>query len=225
MVIYYYRKDKMNFLYKILKWKKKETIASDSTLMKNDDFVQMKMNHGTHNARSLLDQFLLDEIDYMTYVERQYACSNSVVRQNSADFIHHKDKYLRLLNLALESEDDLKSDVIIEQMEVDAPAFLNELNQLLIDPRHQSHQIVAKMLQDDAPSPTTVPYVRVVLESDFSYLAYTCSEKCAIAKWFSHLLFAIGTKEAIDLIREYAKCKDAQIAQEMQYRLKQHNLV
>ena len=111
-----YGKGKINFLYKLLKWKKKETIAFDSALMKNNDFTEMKINYDVYKSKSLLDQFLLDEIDYLTYIERQYAYSDSVVRQNSTDFIHHKNKYLRFLNWALKSGDDLKSHVIIEEM-------------------------------------------------------------------------------------------------------------
>jgi hypothetical protein len=102
----------------------------------------------------------------------------------------------------------------------DALRFVNVLNELLINQTHRSHQLVAKTLQDMAPSPSTVPYVRRALESNFDYLAYTCSENAAIAKWFSWLLYAIGTEDANKLMREFSNSSDEGIAKEMQYRLR-----
>ena len=52
--------------------------------------------------------------------------------------------------------------------------YIDILNELLINPKHRKHQELAKGLQD-YPSPTTVPYARKVLESNFNYLQYTCS--------------------------------------------------
>lgn len=97
--------------------------------------------------------------------------------------------------------------------------FVDLLNQLLINPNHWSHQEIAKTLQDKAPSPTTVPFVRKALETNFDYLEYTCSDSGVIAKWFSWLLYSIGTDEAIDLMKEYSNSTDEGIANEMRYRL------
>jgi hypothetical protein len=97
---------------------------------------------------------------------------------------------------------------------------LNVFNDLLISPSHHCHQVIAKALQDIA-SPSTIPFVRKALESNFDYLAYTCSDDEVIAKWFSHLLFSIGTDEAIALIEEYSHSENRGISKEMCYRLKQ----
>lgn len=51
-------------------------------------------------------------------------------------------------------------------------------------------------------------------------IPHTNSEQGVIAKWFSHALASIGTPEAIELIKEFAKCDDAGIAEEMNYRLR-----
>lgn len=98
--------------------------------------------------------------------------------------------------------------------------FVDLLNELLINPNHRSHQQIAKNLQDYAPSPSTVPFVRKALESKFDYLEYTCSESNVIAKWFSWLLYSIGTKEAIELMKEYSDSNDEGIRDEMRYRLR-----
>jgi hypothetical protein len=102
--------------------------------------------------------------------------------------------------------------------------FVDLLNELLINPNHHSHQQIAKALQDFAPSPTTVPFVRKALETNFDYLKYTCSGSDSIAKWFSWLLYAIGTDEAIDLMKEYSNSTNEGIANEMRHRLKKFGI-
>ena len=97
----------------------------------------------------------------------------------------------------------------------------DELNKLLISPCHKSHQPLVKHLQDLHRYPSSVKYIRIALASGFDYLQYTCSEDAAIAKWFSHALSDINTKQSIDLIREFAQSENDQIREEMQYRLKQ----
>jgi HEAT repeat protein len=92
------------------------------------------------------------------------------------------------------------------------------LNELLITPGHTQHQLIAKILQD-VKSPSTVPFVRKALESNFDYLEYTCSDSEAIAKWFSWLLLSIGTEDAVNLIKEYTQSTDEGIRKEMIYRL------
>lgn len=95
---------------------------------------------------------------------------------------------------------------------------VNILNTLLIESGHHQHQLIAKILQD-AKNPSSIPFVRKALQSNFDYLEYTCSEPEVIAKWFSWLLFSIGTNEAISLMEEYTKCQNEGICSEMKYRL------
>ncbi|MCW3465963.1 HEAT repeat domain-containing protein [Chitinophaga nivalis] len=92
------------------------------------------------------------------------------------------------------------------------------LNELLITPGHYQHQAIAKLLQD-IKSPTTIPFVKQALESHFDYLEYTCSDDNVIAKWFSWLLYEIGTPDAIHLIAQYTQSTNEGIRYEMSYRL------
>lgn len=101
--------------------------------------------------------------------------------------------------------------------------FINELNLLLLNSNHRSHQLITKIIQDLA-NPISIPFIRKVLESNFDYLEYTCSEHEVIAKWFSWALFSIGTKEAINLIEEFSKSEDEGIRKEMVYRLNKVNI-
>jgi len=88
---------------------------------------------------------------------------------------------------------------------------------------HQYHQRIAKNLQELA-DPSTVPYVKKILEDGFEVFSYTASEDRVIAKWFSWLLYEIGTEDAFSLMREYAVSKNVEIANEMAYRLDRANI-
>jgi hypothetical protein len=101
---------------------------------------------------------------------------------------------------------------------VDATRYTDILNKLLVTPHHQRHQEIARTLQD-IKAPSSIPFVENALASHFDYLSYTCSESGAIAKWFSWLLFEIGTPEAMAVIQKYAHDTDEGIRREMQYRL------
>ena len=131
-----------------------------------------------------------------------------------------KDYILREIAVAIEEKDWKAWDTLfgmtckIKDPDVKA----DTLNNLLVMPGHQLHQEITFEIQRLC-SPSSVPYIRQVLESNFTFLAYTCSEHGSIAKWFSHALARINTQEAIDLIVEYSQSGDADIAEEMRYRL------
>ncbi len=100
----------------------------------------------------------------------------------------------------------------------DLDIHVEALNNLLVTPHHFFHQAIAKSLQNIA-SPTTVPFVKQVLEMGFDFLEYTCSESETIGKWLSWVLYRIGTPEAIAVIKEYTESEDEGLAEAMQYRL------
>lgn len=103
---------------------------------------------------------------------------------------------------------------------VDQELKANILNNLLLMPGHELHQEITREIQS-LGSPSSIPYIRQVLERRLDFLQYTNSEQRAIASWFSHALASIGTPESIELIKEFAKCDDVGIAEEMNYRLRQ----
>jgi hypothetical protein len=146
------------------------------------------------------------------------------------DFLRNADRELRVANLfifqaieeAIQAADADALDCALWLVrQAEAPvAFLDTLNALMVSPNHRSHQMIAKTLQDHLPDPKSIPFVRQVLASNFDYLEYTCSESDVITKWLGWLLYAIGTQEAIDVMREYSNSTDPGIAQEMRYRLR-----
>jgi hypothetical protein len=113
--------------------------------------------------------------------------------------------------------DGLNEAVLLLGLSEPAP-YIALKNRLLVTPGHRFHQMLAKDLQDLA-DPSTVPFVRRALEMGFDHLAYTASEDGVIAKWYSWLLADIGTREALDLIAEYADSSNEEVAAEMRYRL------
>lgn len=166
------------------------------------------------------DKKLLIEFDYGRISRDVFLKRLSVDIKNNPDFVKNEIK------TAIEHGDieEVQMTISLIWLSGDISKFTDLLNELLINPNHRSHQQIAKTLQDqDTPSPTTVPFVKKVLETNFDYLEYTCSESGAIAKWFSWLLYAIGTSEAIDLMKEYSNSKNKGIANEMQYRLNKLN--
>ena len=121
---------------------------------------------------------------------------------------------------SIESQDvnRIEQAINLIWLKEDDGEFIDELNTLLLEPNHRSHQEITKTIQD-LKNPKSVPFIKEVLESKFEYLEYTCSCSDAIAKWFSWALYSIGTNDAIDLIEEYTNSKDDGIRNEMIYRL------
>jgi hypothetical protein len=167
----------------------------------------------TNKDKNLLSQF------NNGIVTRDFFLDNfSVDIKSDADFIK-----LEMKNAIATSEPaEIENVLTLIWLSEDIPTYVDMLNELLINPNHRSHQQIAKALQDDAASITTIPFVRKALESNFDYLAYTCSETGVIAKWFSWLLFSIGTVDAIKLMKEYSNSSDEGIRNEMLYRLKKY---
>lgn len=166
----------------------------------------------------------------MTAADKQLLINFEYGKMNYEDFlkrfsvdIKSDNNFIRKEMLAaIDSADSerIQRTIPLFWFSADITILVDLLNELLINPNHRSHQTIAKHLQDFAPSPTTIPFVRKDLETNFDYLKYTCSEDNVIAKWFSWLLYTIGTKEAIDLMKEYSNASNEGIAEEMKYRLK-----
>lgn len=119
-----------------------------------------------------------------------------------------------------QNKEALESIIFLLVWIIEYPSdYLEILHELLLNPSHQSHQRITKILQE-LKNPESIPYIKKVLESKFDYLEYTCSSSGTIAKWFSHALSSIGTKEAIGVLREYSISPDKEIREEMLYRLR-----
>jgi hypothetical protein len=161
------------------------------------------------------DKQLLIDLEYGEVTFDDFLNKFSVDLKSDNDFIRTE------MEEAIQSDDAERIQITIPLIlfSADISNFIDLLNGLLINPNHRSHQEIAKTLQDFAPSPTTVPFVRKALETNFDYLEYTCSDSDTIAKWFSWLLYSIGSDEAVNLMQEYSNSTDEGIASEMRYRL------
>jgi len=161
------------------------------------------------------DKQLLAEFDYGIISADVFLKRFSVDIKKDFDFIRSE------LQTAIKrgEPDDIQMIISLIWLTGKSSEFLDLLNELLINPNHRNHQQIAKALQDIA-SPTTIPFVRKALESNFDYVEYTCSESGVIAKWFSWLLSSIGNKDAINLIEEFSSSSNEGIRNEMLYRLR-----
>jgi len=161
------------------------------------------------------DKQLFAEFDYGIISADVFLKRFSVDIKKDFDFIRSE------LQTAIKrgEPDDIQMIISLIWLTGKSSEFLDLLNELLINPNHRNHQQIAKALQDIA-SPTTIPFVRKALESNFDYLEYTCSESGVIAKWFSWLLSSIGNKDAINLIEEFSSSSNEGIRNEMLYRLR-----
>jgi HEAT repeat protein len=116
----------------------------------------------------------------------------------------------------LEELDDVVSELL--QLE-NISSHVDLLNELLLINFHRQHQYIAKTIQS-LKTPSSVPFIKKVLESKFKEIPYTGSDSYGMAKWFSWALYCIGTKEAVEVLKEHANSKDKGIRDEMRYRLK-----
>ena len=140
--------------------------------------------------------------------------------QFQVDIRGSKDYVLKEIRNAIDKGDIDELDLVISLIWLSGidNQFTDILNELLINKNHRSHQFITKSIQE-IKSPSSIPYIRKILQSNFEYLTYTCSDSDAIAKWFSWALYSIGTKEAIELMKEYSNSDDEGIKNEMAYRL------
>jgi hypothetical protein len=156
-------------------------------------------------------------IDFKDGVISAEACLNSFSIDLKSDFVFTKTAIYN--NILYQQSSELNLLIQLIWLAENDVYFTDLLNELLINPHHVSHQQIAKALQNIA-NPSTIPYIRKVLETGFDYLDYTCSNSDVITKWFSWILFKIGTSDAIKIIKEFTHSPNEGIAKEMLYRLK-----
>jgi hypothetical protein len=160
------------------------------------------------------DKILLAEYSFGIISEETLCKRFSIDLSNDADYINSELKFA----IGNVDEEDLDQYISLIWFSGNILNHIDILNELLITPNHTSHQRIARTLQQIA-SPTTVPYVRKVLEMGYDHLKYSGSESASITKWFSWLLHSIATPDAVDLMKEYSNSADPSIRKEMIYRL------
>jgi hypothetical protein len=166
------------------------------------------------------DKQLLTELDYGIITINIFFKNFSVDIKEDTDFV----KAEMTKAIATSDADEIQMALALIWLSGDISKYVEILNELLINPNHKNHQLIARNLQFFAPSTQTVPFVRKALESNFDYLEYCCSDSRAIAKWFSWLLYSIGTTEAIELMKEYSNSSNKGIREEMLYRLNKFDI-
>ncbi|ENV36912.1 hypothetical protein F959_01720 [Acinetobacter venetianus RAG-1 = CIP 110063] len=128
---------------------------------------------------------------------------------------------INLFHTAIQENDEDTAELLIDVVfRLDNQSIkVAALNEFLLHDGHFSHQMITKELQDIG-HPSSVAIIAKILEQDFKRFEYDASDDGVIAKWFSHALADIGTDEAFELLRKYAKSENKEVANEMRYRLR-----
>jgi hypothetical protein len=161
------------------------------------------------------DEQLLADLDSLKIDAETFLSRFSVDIEQQPDFVASEMKKA----ISTSDPTNIRKTLNLIWYSGDIGRYIDILNELLINPSHREHQRIAKELQDKAPSPSSVPFIRRVLESNFDYLEYSCSDSSTITKWFSWLLYSIRTPEAVALMKEFSNSSDEGIRNEMRYRL------
>ena len=134
------------------------------------------------------------------------AQSPIIIRQIFADIVVSKraeDLYYFLTLQSLFEEDD---------------EFIDILHQLLQEPWHDRYEEIAHHLQH-RKNPKSIPFLKDAMQKKFDFLeSYGTGTRQFISQ-SGHALQRIGTKEAIDVIRELSRSSDPVLRDEMLYRL------
>src|SRR5689334_5767380 len=124
------------------------------------------------------DKQLLVELDYGIITADIFLKNFSVDIKNDIDFVR-----VEMINaIKIADPDEIQMTLALIWLSGDISKHIGILNELLINPNHRNHQLIAKNLQDYAPDASTVPFVRKALESNFEYLHYTSSDSRTITK-------------------------------------------
>jgi hypothetical protein len=146
--------------------------------------------------------------------------TESFIAQFPIDLKNNSAFIIAEINKAIKStkKDELNRAINLIYFCENNEALIDVLNQLLINPNHKKHQFITKTIQS-LKNPSSISFIKKVLNTGFNYLNYTGSDAEVIAKWFSWALLSIDTKEAIDVMKEFAKSDNEGIKKEMIYRL------
>ena len=163
----------------------------------------------TEKEKSIIDEFHSRDISQEMFYEKF-----------PINIRADKQYVIQKINSAIERQnnEDLDYALTLMYLVEDGMYFIDVMNNLLLEPNHCKHQEITRFLQD-MKHPSSIEFIRKVLLTNYDYLEYTGSESRAISGWFSHALYQIGTKEAIDVIKEFSHSEDEGIREEMIYRL------
>ena len=133
------------------------------------------------------------------------------------------DQFILRMNEAVKNEDhDEMLDIIYDICELpEDDIAVDALNHLLIIKGHFRHENILKSIQDYA-HPSSVKYIEVALNQGFEHIDYYNGSGFApISQWFSYALASINTKEAVDLLKKYARHENDEISGHMRRLLEQ----
>ena len=135
------------------------------------------------------------------------------------------ENFVSKVNQAAKLEDpDIKEEALEKVFEEvcglsDKKQKVEVFNNLLVIKEHWHHKEILQGLQGLA-DPSSLIFIEEAFNQGFEHIDdYNGSGYAPIAKWFSHTLASIGTKEAVELIERFSNSENIEISTEMKYRL------
>jgi hypothetical protein len=171
-------------------------------------------------ARSRDSAAALPPTDAKSWYELHQEAVQNFWAANKVETAQRGKFILAELSKAIAAGDEDRSYLLIDvALKSDSEDKVDVLNELLLVKEHRRHQEVVREIQL-LRNGSSVPYLRRVLEDGIDHLVeYNGSGSGVVAKWFSHALFDIGTPDAIRALEMFSAHSDAEIGNEMLYRL------
>ena len=96
--------------------------------------------------------------------------------------------------------------------------MLDLLHQTLLEPWHREYEALAHELQR-RKRPESIPFLKEAMQQKFPYPESYGTGTGQFINQCGHALWSIGTKEALDVIRELSQSDDPVLKDQMLYRL------
>ena len=107
------------------------------------------------------DKQLLVELDFGIISKEYFLKKFSVDIKKETEFVKTEIKSV----IDSSNPEEIEMLISLIWLTGNSFSFLDELNELLVNPNHSSHQVIAKELQNIA-NPKTIPFIRKALETN-----------------------------------------------------------
>jgi hypothetical protein len=163
----------------------------------------------TTELKYLINQYYSQEIT------RQEIISNlDIPEGKEADFLR---KMFDNIFTSLKSDDVGYGLTILSLFEKD-DEYIDIIHRLILESWHNQYEDIAHDLQKRG-NIMSIPFLKEAMQKKYFYLESYGTGTRQFINQCGHALYSIGTKEAIEVIRELSKSEDPVLKDEMLYRI------
>ena len=142
------------------------------------------------------------------------------IRQIQFEIGNRKEDVENLLEQIIENQnpDELEYGLVILYATEKNNEMLDIIHKLILEPWHREYEELAHDLQR-RKRPESIQFLKQAIKNKYEYLESYGTGTRQLINQCGHALKSIGTKEAINTIRELSKSEDPIIKDEMLYRI------